>query len=286
MLRGVGLILLIGGVTILWGSPVRSQMAVSRAIDQPRKLELLRSSEQGFDGSIDAFFPGLRQLDGFEPIKPLLVMLHNSSGHGIKAYVVRWVMARAKDSTRQREGIYWAGTGGSEALTGEEIVWKPDESRLVSPLFNWGVSPTVSQRMDKLLSALAKGPIVTDAADALNIEISIDAVVFDDGVFLGPDKGGFYDRYECERNGAQDEGKFVLSLLNANTSGDQIVAGLKANIETGQNQDGIDRNSLLGAARGREAQRLLRVFNESGRGALESLSRRLVGYAPTVLRRQ
>jgi|HubBroStandDraft_4_1064222.scaffolds.fasta_scaffold35894_2 hypothetical protein len=285
MLRNIGWSILIATGTIFLTCSVRAQVGVSLPLEQHRTLDLLRSNQPGFEIAVDVQFPGLHKLDGFQAIKPFLAMLHNMSGHGIKGYVVRWVIVGANGSTHELNGTFWAGTGGPEVLSGQEIVWKPGEFRLVSPLFNWGVSSLDVQSRANLLSALVKDSLATDATNALSIDIFIDAVVYDDGIFSGPDSEDFYDRYECERNGALDEGIAVLNLIDRNASEDEIVTQLKTAIEKGQEKDGTDRTSLLEAARGREAQTLLGVFNQGGRIALRNLVQRVVSYNRTTLRR-
>jgi len=255
-------------------------------VEPYRRIELFRWNQASFEAAVDADYPGLRQLNDFQNIKPFIAVLRNDSTHGIKAYVVKWSVIESTGRRYERTRIPWMGAGSREALTGEQIVWKPGERRLVSPSFDWGVSPSGIERRRKLLSALSKGPLATDAANALTVEISLDAVVYDDGVLSGPDKGNFCDRYECERNGELEEGAFVLSLLDLNLSDDEIVAQLNADIAKGQTQDGTDRANLLNAARGKEARIFLTVFNRNGRSGLQNLSLRLKSYDRTTLRRQ
>jgi hypothetical protein len=255
-------------------------------LGQPRSIELLRSNQPSFEPSIDATYPGLRQLDGFEAVKPFIALLQNNSEHGIKAYVVKWSVVDVAGRRYELTRSPWAGATASGALTGEQIIWKPGEARLLSPSFDWGVSARAIESRAKLLSALSKGRFATDATTALSIDIWLDAVVYDDGVFGGRDKGNFYDRYECQQNGEQDEGAFVLSLLQLNLSDGEIVARLNADVEKGRGQDGSDRASLLDAARAKEARALLAVFNRSGWSGLKSVSLRLTSSERSVLRRR
>jgi hypothetical protein len=253
--------------------------------EEQRKIELILSNQQGFDTALNVDYPGVRSLEGFRVIRPLVAILYNRSRHGIKAYVVKWVIVDARGRTQVRNLVPWAEAGGREALTGEEVVWNPGEPRLVSPRFNWGVSPFDVQDRTILMASLANDPLAAESAAARSINISVDAVIYDDGVFSGPDNGDFYDQYECERNGEQEEASLALSWLDSRLSDDDIAARLAADMEKGLVADGSDRNSLLDAARGREATRLLKAFKSGGSTGLRSLSVRVTTYKRAALRR-
>jgi hypothetical protein len=279
-------ILFIWMLVISCMAPVPAQSNSISAPRQPRRLELLRSNQPDFEPSIDANYPGLRQLDGFEAIKPLLVMLRNNSEHGIKAFVIKWSVVEATGRRFELTRSPWAGTSASGTLAGERIIWNPGEARLASPSFDWGIPGPGIESKAKLISAMSKGRLATDASASLNIDIWLDAVVYDDGVFGGPDKGNFYDRYECQQKGEQDEGAFALSLVELNLSDGEIVARLNADVEKARGHDESDRASLLDAARAMEARALLTILNRYGRSGLKTFSLRLARAERTILRRQ
>jgi hypothetical protein len=285
MLRIAGMCLLAAIEVVSFASSIRAPTGVCSFAEKQRNIELIRSSESGFDTAVDVDYPGVRNLDGFNRVRPFLAILKNKSGHGIKAYVVKWVVVGARGRHEEHALVPWADAGGREALTGEEIVWNPGEPRLISPIFNWGVSPFDNQMRASTISAMARGLFAIDSNSPVTVDISLDAVVYDDGVFSGPDKGNFYDRYKCERDGEQDEAESVLSWIEASLSDDDIVTRLTAEIDKGLAADGIDRDSLLNAARGREGTRLLKAFRSGGRTGLRNLSLRVISYKRTALRR-
>jgi hypothetical protein len=285
MFQTIGLCLLIAIEIVGVSDSVHGSVDALATLDGERKIEFVLSNQPGFDTALDVDYPGVRSLEGFRIIRLLVAILYNKSRHGIKAYVVRWVVVDARGHREVHNLVPWAEAGGHEALTGEEIVWNPGEPRLVSPRFNWGVSPFDVQDRANLMASLAKDPLTAESATALSIDISVDAVVYDDGVFTGPDNGDFYDRYECERNGEQDEAELALSWLDGSLSDDDIVARLTADIEKGLTADASDRNSLLVGARGREATRLLKAFRLTGRTGLRNLSARVTSYKRAGLRR-
>jgi hypothetical protein len=286
MIRFIGSFLLVAIELVAFVGSEHGPTSVLALHGQPRNIELTTSNQPDFGTAVDVDYPGVRNMDGFSAIAPVLAILRNVSGHGIKAYVVRWEVIGARGSSQVHNLIPWADAGAREPLSGEEIVLKPGESRLVSPRFNWNVSPFEVQNKPDLLRALATGPLATEAAQARRIDISIDAVVYDDNVFSGPDKGDFYDRYECERNGEQDEGKAVLSLIDDNVTDDEVRMRLASDIEQGLESEGTDRESLLEASRGREAKRLLGTFNFKGRREVKELCLHLLTYDRTLLKRQ
>jgi hypothetical protein len=261
-------------------SPPRSPAA------QARNVDLVCSSQPDFEASIDVNYPELRQSDGFEGVKPFIALLRNNSEHGIKAFVVKWVIVGPAGHKYEFTRMPWAGPGTSDPLTGDQVIWKPGELRLVSPSFDWSVSRQPHESRAKLLSDMSKGRLGVDPASVLSIDIWVDAVVYDDGFFSGPDKGNFYDRYEREQKGEQEEGAFALSLLELNLSDDEIVQRLSTDIEKSRERNETDPASLEDAARGKEARMLLAVFNRKGRSGLKTISLLITNHARTLLRKE
>src|ERR1700730_732286 len=230
---------------------------------QPRNIELIASSQPGFEAAIDADFPGFRHLDGFETVRPYLTILHNNSGHDIKAYAVKWNITGLNGRNSERTLVSWV-RGGRGYLSGEVVVCRSGEARVISPLFNWGASPTTVAARSKLFSSLARGPFARDGS-VFAIDVSIDAVVYDDAVCTGPNRTEFCERYEDERNGERDEAADTLQLLELNTPDDLITARLNSDMEKGRTvADRRDRSSFLESARGREARVLLAIFKRDG----------------------
>jgi hypothetical protein len=278
--------LLFAAAVMCFCARANGQVAVNALSESQRVIELISPSHPGFNAALDADYAGLRQADGFEMLRPFIALLRNNSGHGIKAYVLKWNVVKPDGRTYKLVRIPWAHGGQREALTGELIVWKPGEPRLVSPSFDWDSSTAYNEKRRKLLSALAKGPLGTGGAEALNIEVSLDAVIYDDGVFSGPDTENFSYQYECERNGEQDEGEVALNLLEREASDEEIVERLNHDSARSDTEDATDRITFVDIAKGREARKLLTELKRNGRDGLKRRAVWLTSYARTALRRE
>jgi hypothetical protein len=251
-----------------------------------RSIELVRYDQADFETAIDVGYPGLRQEVGFDSVKPFLCILRNHSGHGINAFVLRWEVIESDGRRMELTRSPWAGASAGGTLTGERPIWKQGEDRLISPSFDWGATTSGHESRAKLISAMLKGRLVPSSSAVLRIDVWLDAVVYDDGVFVGPDQSGFYNRFECQQEGEQDEAAFVVGMLDLNFSDESIAAGLKADVEKQRGQDAGDKAALVDAARAQEAQILLAVLNRSGRAGLKNIALRIRSAQRTVLQRQ
>jgi hypothetical protein len=272
-------------LTISWGTAVCPQSIAPSSQEPARNIELLRWNQPNFEERLNENYRETGTVQSFEAAKPFVALLRNDSSHGINAFVVRWTIIEGNGRKYELTQHPWVGAGAGGTLTGEKVVWRPHEVRLISPWFDWTPSSDAASR-SKVLEALSRGRLNNSAESVLSVDIWLDAVVYDDGIFAGPDKGNFFDRYECQQKGELNEGAFALSLLELGLSDDEIIARLNADVEKGSFEGGVDQDSLLNSACAKEASLLLVIFKRSGRGGLKDTSMRLVSTQRTVLRRR
>ncbi|MGH9405376.1 MAG: hypothetical protein ACRD3D_06010 [Terriglobia bacterium] len=154
-----------------------------------------------FDTLLERWFPGAGGVKCFATVEPLLAIVHNNSRRVVKAYVVKWVITNSDGTTTIK---YLNGVNEPSnlwQLTGQVNAMGPGgggtASQLVSPFFRW-----TEERFPKLLAGQAviatycalaqqlpvvQQPLVFEAQRASSIRISLDGVIFGDGVFVGPD---------------------------------------------------------------------------------------------------
>jgi hypothetical protein len=198
--------------------------------------------------------------------------------------MVKWSITDLSGQNHERRQTSWL-RGGLGYPSGETVVWKPGEARIVSPMFNLNESRVKARDMSRLFNALASGPLAKEVNRISRVEISLIAAVYDDGLCESQKQSDSCDRYENERNGERDEAATILEALNLNLSDDQIAARLNEDIAKSQAADGNDISDSLEAARGREARILLSIFKRHGRTHTWETAQQLARYPTTTLRK-
>ncbi|MGH9350603.1 MAG: hypothetical protein ACRD2G_00290 [Terriglobia bacterium] len=253
-----------------------------------------------FDTLLERWFPGAGGVRCFATVKPLLAIVHNNTRRVVKAYVVKWVITNSDGTTTTK---YLNGVNEPSnvwQLTGQVNAMGPGGSgtatQLVSPFFRW-----TEERFPNLLAGQAviatfcalaqqlpvvQQPLVFEAQTASSIRLSLDGIIFGDGVFVGPDTSKLFERFEAAQKAEVDEGAWLLSQINGRSTDQEIRNGLSQHIYAGHNDTGTDRASLYGASRGEEAGRLLGALNELSPAGLAEVARRLAGERPLTLTRR
>lgn len=276
--------------------PVREELGVPQNEAQPAPsathvVQLVGPNGSGFETALDTDFPGLRGVKYFQAIERLLVIVSNPGPRDVKAYVVRWTITNGDGSTNSVDlPVMWQPDPGGWPLTGQQTVLEAGATKLVSPFFHW-----TKQRFPRilainaawiLLQGASRKPLVASVQNAASVQVTLDGVVFGDGVFTGPDTSDLYERFESEQKAEVDEGMWMLNRFSSGTAAEQIREGLSQQIYEGRNAAGADLESLYAAARGREATRLLGVLDQRGQTVLQNVAARLARANPMTLSKQ
>jgi hypothetical protein len=259
----------------------------------PRVLSIIPASDPAFDASLDANFPGIRKSRGFDDMRPLLAIVQNTSLHSINALVIQWSISFSDGSreTAEHDAMSEPDQFGRNLLSGAAPVLRSGEIRLVSPSFSLDV-PWYKQLVAHnvgtgyLLGYRIFSKLASKIHSAQEISVSVDGIVYDDGVFVGADNSKLFERYQYEQQGQREEGASMLRQLNADVADDQILQTLNQDIQKGAIATGSDDKSLFIAGKGREAQRLLGIFQNNGRTALRMAAVKLSGSKVAGLSRQ
>lgn len=244
-----------------------------------------------FDTLLERWFPGVTSVQYFSQLKPLLAIVHNNTKRSVKAYVVKWTITGA-DGTASTAWLHVVGNPAPDEarLPGTETVLGPAGTglgtQLVSPLFHWprrGFSPANAQ--PELMADARLEPLVRKGDNAASVHATLDGVVFGDGVFVGPDTSGLYERFQADQRARVDEATWMLGVIKSGTSLDQIKTQLSKQIYDGRNATGSDPASLYKAARGRAAEGFLAVLEQLGEGYVGRISALLSVSKPMVLQR-
>ena len=250
---------------------------------------------RNFEGTLENDFPGVTDVNYFEAIRPLLAIVKNHTLRVVKAYAVKWAITNADGSTTTEYlSVVSQPAPGEAQLTGDRTVLghvgSGYETELVSPYFNWPQSrfPGLVQVNAVIASfqAASRKSLASNIQSATGIQTTLDGAIFGDGVFVGPDTSGLYERFQASQQAEVDEAGWVLNQLGAGLTDQQLRDSLSEHIYQGRNSTGTDPTSLYGAARGEEASRLLSVIEHGGQSALQAVATRLANAKPLALRKQ
>jgi hypothetical protein len=251
----------------------------------PRQLTLIHPDDPDFDTLLNGNFTGVDNLDGYSAIRPYLVLLRNDTAHSIRAYAIAWdiqssnrMVSRLGDEFVQRH---------QEPRT-RLRAFTPGEIRLVSALFDLSPEEYKSRLpgIIKLLPGWTAHPPFS-STNIKSVSASLDAIIYDDGAYAGPDHFLFLTKYQCIRAAERDLGESLLKLMDSKASDQEILALLQQSAKAGltANTSGRDRESICALYRGEEAQALLARYRSGGMDSLMTRAWALTQYPREILTR-
>jgi hypothetical protein len=251
-------------------------------------LRVLTSLDSDFNSTLDREYPELRRLPEFQDWQSKIVIVQNQSSWQVHGFVMKWTTQSPGETPSVSYTPFMKTAKPDHVLTGG-VVLAPKETLLLSPWVTLTKSQFAGMKgggpqsaLGAFLRANGSGP----ARDSKLLGGSVDSAVFSDSTIVGPDEAKLLDHFECERNGQHDEGVSIGRALRANASDQQIIDKLNEHIQTGQVLRGNnDRESLYRVARASQAQMLLQIFKQGGRGKLEQSVGNMLRFKPTRLKR-
>lgn len=192
------------------------------------------------------------------------VLISNGSLLTIVAYHLRWTTAGpdGKAITHDTQFsephvLMTHHTAGGHAI-------EPGSTRLVSPSFTIAEKnlssalPQLAQQSAQL--ATQGGPKITG--------VKLDGVIFDDGIFSGPDESHFFEQFKASSNARHDSGIAVLRGIKEGLSDEDLLKKLKDQAARAKENLGQTPKDYYYAERSSDAGRLAMILERYGRNAL------------------
>lgn len=251
-------------VSLLLPSQIRAQNSPDK------QITLIRPNDPEFGALLNSNFPGLENLDGFSVLRPYLVLLRNDGQHAARAYAVVWDIVFPKGMVSHLEDEY---IQRHQAPKDRLEPFLPGGIRLVSPAMDLDPEDFRIRRAGiatTLPELIAHPPYASPNVKSLSV--SMDAVIYDDGQYAGPDNYLLLTKYQCIREAERGLGKSLLQLMDTNATGDVVVGLLMSDVRAGltANTSRRDTASICALYRGEEAQALLSLYRSGGMEALMS----------------
>jgi hypothetical protein len=235
-------------------------------------VELISSTHPDFDHSF-----GSGRSVQYDPILPYTVVIRNKSDREVIAHSVIWFCTGADGWVNRQSRTTF---NFSTLQPGTNL--PPHSSQVVSFLGDLeagGHNPHgMIEAMNRMVECYSK---------QIAIRISLEAVLFDDGTAVGPDTGGWIDRWRAELDadkevltksiqGSPDSARTVLkeysehALAIAREKGDQDFAVLPI-----MSERSTDYSECFNLMKGYFARRLLDEIEENSDTALERIRAKL-----------
>jgi hypothetical protein len=197
-----------------------------------RELTLIHSTDSQFDSLLTQNYPGLLQtLADYPTVRPFLVLLSNETTHSAPAYSIEFNYQAAGAPQgpqfgaplgQQMRRMFIQGESGTKV---DSRAFGPGEVRLISPTFN--MSPAdyreADGRFSVALSQASRPPLPLSIPN-MQVSAVVDCVVYQDGMYLGPDHSLLEKRYQAVSDALRDEGAAILKV--ANPTSESVLAQL------------------------------------------------------------
>jgi hypothetical protein len=215
-------------------------------IDNPLEkygVKIIPASDEEFGGTLYKYIGGRRELDALlEASKPLLFFISNRSEKEIVGYSLRWAFTRDDGEVKYGQGAYSSPgillgyKARSQRMVGKTSLINPGEVRLtgyqsLAPdlaenVHKWtqngGAEYKFSpEEMERFLTAVTM-TMQQSLRGIKSVTLSIDAVVFNDGTFVGDNKTFFYESTEGMIKAHADFIKFVKDRQQAGKTPNDI----------------------------------------------------------------
>jgi hypothetical protein len=246
-----------------------------------RELTLISPDDPQFETLLNANFPGLENLVGYQGMRPYLVLLRNDTPYAVSALTVEWDLQK-ETSYQLRTRNVFIQKHFEPARETQPFV--PGELRLLASN-SINVSSTEYARTrgaGAIAFFLSHGPPPVKNA---HVVASIDAVIYADGKYVGPDRNHLLERFRAERDAEREEGASVLRVLSSNPTSSDILAALQPNQQPGftlngspTNDPGLLYTRELAFNIFQDSQSLLSVYRRGGIGALSARAAAMANY--------
>lgn len=195
-------------------------------------FSILLPGDTAFDLELQKL--GFDQTEDSQLLKPLSVILKNPSHRSIVAFALRWTLSGPDGRVTTHDQSYIQPSGlldGARARREHAEVEhqiRPDGSRFVTV---GGMARTKDE-----LHALAMARS-SDASQFSVVAVTVDAAIFDDGEYVGPDELGMVARFEARVDAEQDLMNEIHSRLGSGVALKDVLAAL--DLETAKDSDRI-----------------------------------------------
>jgi hypothetical protein len=215
------------GATLSASSASSSAISVTTETFSYPGVSIVGPTDPSFEGEVRKLF-GERAAIA-EKLAPFLLILKNENPRTIVAYTATWRIKGADGnemplSVRYMYPMAISGPVVKDDLPRDREV-RTGEERLVSAEFEVGLHINASNA-DEAFSIISEHQS-EQFRDISEVNISLDAIVFDDGEIVGPDRSGLGGDFAKYVDAYQSLYREIVSSLNAELPAEQVFKVIK-----------------------------------------------------------
>jgi hypothetical protein len=189
------------------------------------------------------------KLDLVKTLSPLLMLIKNNSQHAIVAYSPEWDRERGgKEIPIVSLRTFPMAISGPECDVRNDRAIRPGEERLEGMNSEVGIDPDDASTDAKYQAE--------DLARVTSVKARIDAVIFDDGTLVGPDRHNLSEKFAPNVEDHQSLYRSILASLHTGESAEKLYDSL----EQKRRQEFVEwtkGNSPLGRAQALMMEKLI-----------------------------
>lgn len=243
-----------------------------------QSLTLITPSDPLFEGTLDTYFPGLSQENGYQKsIQPFLVLVRNDTALTAMAYAITWKVNYTNGSVGAHRAIF---LNRPLMNLGSETILRPGQIRLIAPMYN--VTPKDYESFHSF-AQFYPAKVYPGSEELVSVDVEVDGVVYNDGTFIGPDKTHLLQRYVMAKFAARDEVLAALKFIQSSTVPQAMILSSLAQMLNQHSLWGLreHKSTLLARyirARGRTARDLETILRNRGLSGLETALQNFVNF--------
>lgn len=244
-----------------------------------QSILLLHPADPSYNQALDGNFAGIRGVEGFSQIEPLLAIIENESAKPVMGYEIDWSVEKAGSTTQLASLTVLQQPTAQSPLVGQTVELKPGEKQLVSPFFNWSSEqfPAMLQQgvVKLLFQTSLTNSLITQVQASQMVKVSLDGAIFNDGSFAGTDRMRFLEQFQAEQQAEKDEADWVMGQVSHGA--DQLTLGsaLQQQIVKLRPSPNDTQPSLYDAALRSQASRFYEELRDKGARAVADTARKM-----------
>lgn len=276
-------VVFLAGVAPFASVSLETQPSIDNADTSRAPIKLIAGSNSQVEDLVKQNAPDLLANPAYPLIQATSVFITNNRFAILSALTVKWTLAK-KDGTKLTAFTTVFPERDANEMTELPLGIPSGGVVLVSPftyaIHGPGMSTYVAAKRVIDAYSMKAGIIARTMNDVASLTARVDAVIFRNGIELGPDQNHLAKQYVCEMRGEIDEATILKMAMN---KGGPVNETLSSEMSTLSSAS--DETDDCSSARFRAASRFSGFFQRFGSAALDRVVSRLSKEAYPALRR-
>lgn len=243
-------------------------------------ITLVSPVNANFDSLIRSLFKG--NSNELLKLKPFMTVIRNSSAHTVVAYTTAWTMRKhGRTSINYSQHKYPDAVARTAPDRRDEI--RPGELRIDVMSVElesgeWGHEATDAFYLRQFANWSAE-----EKTGMTELRIELDAVIFDDGLLIGPDRSRLRDHFAAYLKAKQDLYRKIVEALDSGHSVEKAFRPVTLTLSSRPDPDPGDEFAIYPHLAAEDAALWRRRYGDQ---AVQKILKQALRKEPFVIRRQ